>query len=78
MKALKRAAAQQWVAADRLTARKIGAILRFGIRTNTTVRGVDEGRTAAAEPWALGRLRARPSRNCSGKHPFDFLGFLKR
>ena len=46
--------AQQRVAADRLTACKIGAFLRIGICTSLSVGGFGEGRKAAAEPWALG------------------------
>lgn len=47
-------AAEHRVAADRLAARKIGAFLRFEISTNPNVRGVGEGRKAAAEHWPFG------------------------
>jgi len=51
-------ATQHRVPADRLTARKIGRFLRFGISTGPTVSGVGEGRKAAAERWPLGRYSA--------------------
>jgi hypothetical protein len=54
IKALRPAAVQQRVAADRLTAREIGPFLRFRIRASPHVGGVGEGRKAAAEPWSLG------------------------
>ena len=38
---------------DPLARRKIGAFLRFGIRTNPNPRAVREGATQAAEPWLL-------------------------
>lgn len=43
-------AAEHRVVADRLPARKIGAILRVASSASPTVGGVGEGRQAAAKP----------------------------